>query len=118
MNTSDTATPDSTAGGSRIANRVDRARAGADDVINKASEVTHPAVDRISSGAHYTVDKAAGTATRAAAMFSEKREKLRYAQARTMEQTRSYVRANPITSVGIAVAAGYFLSRLLRSRKA
>ncbi|MEO8156596.1 MAG: hypothetical protein ABI648_02285 [Betaproteobacteria bacterium] len=100
-----------------MASGVERASTGAHNVINKVSEAAHPALDRISSGAHHGVDKAASAVTRTAAMFNEKREKLKYAQARTMEGTRNYVRANPITSVGIALAAGYLISRLFQSRK-
>jgi ElaB/YqjD/DUF883 family membrane-anchored ribosome-binding protein len=32
------------------------------------------------------------------------------------ENCREYVRDNPVTSLGIAVAAGFLLSRLLSSR--
>ncbi len=118
MDTTEIVTPNLTGGGSRTASRVERASAGAHNVIDKVSQAAHPAIDRISSGAHHTVDKAASTATLTAAMFDEKREKLRYVQARTMKETRDYVRANPIMSVGIAVAAGYLISQLLRSRRA
>jgi ElaB/YqjD/DUF883 family membrane-anchored ribosome-binding protein len=34
-----------------------------------------------------------------------------------MEETRDYVRANPMMSIGIAVAAGYLIGRALRPRK-
>jgi len=109
--------PGSNGDGSRTPGTVEKASTGAHNVIDKVSQAAHPAVDRISSGAHFTVDKAAGAATRTAAAFNEKREQLRYAGMRTMEETRGYVRANPIMSIGIAVAAGYLISRLFRSRK-
>jgi ElaB/YqjD/DUF883 family membrane-anchored ribosome-binding protein len=35
---------------------------------------------------------------------------------RIIERASVYVRENPVTSLGIAVAAGYVLSRLLSSR--
>ncbi len=117
MDTTEKNTPDLTEGGSRMASRVERASAGAHNVIAKVSEAAHPAVERLSSGAHRTVDKAASAATQTAAAFTERREKLRQAQTRAMDETRSYVRANPIASLGIAVAAGYLISRLLQSRR-
>jgi ElaB/YqjD/DUF883 family membrane-anchored ribosome-binding protein len=103
--------------GGRMARTVEKASTGAHSVIDKVSQAAHPAMDRFSSGAHHTVDRAASAATQTAAAFNVKREQLRHARVRTMEETREYVRANPLTSVGIAVAAGYLISRLLRSRK-
>jgi len=41
---------------------------------------------------------------------------LKNAQAQALAQARIYVRDNPLAAVGIAVAAGYLLSRLLRFR--
>ena len=117
MDKTEKITSDSTEGGSRMAGRVERASMGAHNVIDKMSDIAQPAMERLSSVAHHTVDKAAGTATQAAAAFNEKRERLRYARARTMEETRDYVRTNPMTSLGIAVAAGFLISRLLQLRK-
>ena len=116
MSTSGNSATGSNDSGNSVARTVDKASARAHNVIDKVSEAAHPAVDRLSSGAHYTVDKAANAATQTAAAFVEKREQLRYAQVRAMEGTRGYVRANPVTSIGIAVAVGFLLSRLLRAR--
>jgi len=74
-------------------------------------------MDRLSSGAHHTVDRATSAATQTAAAINVKREQLRYARVRTMDETRAYVRANPMTSIGIAVAAGYLISQMLRYRR-
>lgn len=41
---------------------------------------------------------------------------MKNAQEQAMAQARSYVRDNPVTALGIAVAAGFLLSRLLHSR--
>lgn len=117
MDTTGKIAPGSNGDGSRMASTVEKASTGAHNVIDKVSQAAHPAVDRISSGAHLTVDKAASAATRTAVAFNEKREQLRYAGMRTMQETRGYIRANPVMSIGIAVAAGYMISRLFRSRK-
>ena len=103
--------------GSRtLARTVDQASMGAHDVIDKVSDATRPAMDRIASGAHQAVDKIAGAAAQAADALGVKGEQLKKAQVRAMEQCRGYVRENPVASLGIAVAAGYLLSRLMRSR--
>lgn len=101
----------------RVAGTVERASTGAHSVIDRVIGAAHPAVDRIASGAHRTVDRATGAATHTATVFNEKREQLRYARLRAMGETRDYVRANPVLSLGIAAAAGYLLAMLLRARK-
>ena len=101
----------------RVAGAVQRASTGAHSVIDKVTGAAHPAVDRIASGAHRTVDRATGAATHTAAVFNVKREQLKYARLRAMGETRDYVRANPLLSLGIAVATGYLLATVLRTRK-
>jgi ElaB/YqjD/DUF883 family membrane-anchored ribosome-binding protein len=117
METSDRVTAGFSEGGSRMASAVEKASTGAHNAIDKVSEAAHPAMDRLSSGAHHTVDKAASAATQTAAAINVKRDQLRYARARTMDETRAYVRANPMTAVGSAVGVGYLISQMLRYRK-
>jgi len=45
-----------------------------------------------------------------------KGEQLSDAQARLAEAGRNYVRDNPMMAVGIAIAAGFVLSRMFSSR--
>jgi len=103
--------------GSRtLARTVDQASAGAHDAIDRVSSATRPVVDRIASGAHQAVDKIAGAAGQAAETIGVKGDQLKHAQVRAMEQCRGYVRDHPVTSLGIAIAAGFVLSRLWSSR--
>lgn len=99
-----------------VARTVDQATTGAHKAIDKVSDAARPTVDRLATGAHQAVDKIAGAATQAAETLDQKSAQLKAAQARVMESCRDYVRENPITSVGIALAAGFVLSRLLSSR--
>jgi ElaB/YqjD/DUF883 family membrane-anchored ribosome-binding protein len=85
-------------------------------VIDKVSDAAHPAVERLASGAHQAVDKIADVAGQAAETLGVKGEQLKNAQVQAMEQCRGYVRDHPVLSLGIAVAAGFLLSRLLSSR--
>ncbi len=102
--------------GGTVARTVDQATTGAHKAIDKASDAARPAVDRLASGAHQAVDKIAGAATQAVETLDLKSEQLKDAQTRLTENCREYVRDNPMTSLGIAVAAGFLLSRLLGSR--
>lgn len=100
--------------GSRtLARTVGQASTGAHDLIDKVSDAAGPVVDRMASGAHQAVDRIAGAADRAAETLGVKGERLKNAQVRAMEQCRDYVRGHPVKSLGIALAAGFLLSRLL-----
>jgi ElaB/YqjD/DUF883 family membrane-anchored ribosome-binding protein len=95
---------------------VDRLAAGAHSGINAAAEAVHPAIDRMASSAHRAVnsaDEAANHATDAMARAGNtagvKGEELYAAGA-------GYMRDHPMFTIGMAVAAGYLLSRLLATR--
>jgi ElaB protein len=85
--------------------------------IDKVSDIARSTVDTLAAGAHQGFDKAAAAAGQAATTLDTKREELKVAQAKLMENTRNYVRKNPVASIGIATAIGYVVSRLLRSRQ-
>jgi ElaB/YqjD/DUF883 family membrane-anchored ribosome-binding protein len=116
MEATEIVTPSINDGSRTLARTVDQASAGAHDAINKVSDAARPVVDRIASGAHQAVDKIAAAAGQAAETLGVKGEQLKNAQAQALEQCRGYVRDHPLQSLGIALAAGYLLSRLLSSR--
>lgn len=72
-------------------------------------------IGKVSNSAHEAVDKIAGVTYQAAEALGEKGEQLKNAEMEMMEDYRVYVRENPMKSVGIAVAAGFFLSRMMGS---
>ncbi len=102
--------------GSSLVRGVDQAAMGAHNTITAVSDSARPAVDRMASSAHDVVDRVAGVATQTAETLGVKSEQLKSAQKRLMESARDYVREHPVASLGIAVATGYVLSRLLSSR--
>jgi ElaB/YqjD/DUF883 family membrane-anchored ribosome-binding protein len=73
-------------------------------------------VDRLSQSAHDAVDRAASAASAYAERFGEKGEELMQMPQDWLDTARDYVRENPLQAVGMAVAAGYLLSILMRSR--
>jgi ElaB/YqjD/DUF883 family membrane-anchored ribosome-binding protein len=75
------------------------------DTIEKATNSAHEAVDKIASATNHTIDT-----------FGEKGEQLKYSEQKFLHECRSYVHDNPITSLGIAAAAGFMLSRILSGR--
>ena len=107
-------TPSLNDGSRPLGRSVDKASAGAHDAIDRVSDAARPMVDRLASGAHQAVDKLASAAGQAAETLGVKGEQLKNAQAQALEQARLYVREHPVASLGIAVAAGFVLSRVLR----
>jgi ElaB/YqjD/DUF883 family membrane-anchored ribosome-binding protein len=73
-------------------------------------------IQRASSTAHDTVDRVAQTASAYAERFGEQAEALLEMKDNWVEGAREYVREHPVAALGIAVAAGYILSMLMRSR--
>lgn len=81
---------------------VDRLVAGARSGINAAAEAAHPTIDRVAAAAHHAVDSADEAADNAGAKGKEF-----YASG------VDYMRDHPLFTIGVAVAGGYLLSRLL-----
>ena len=99
-----------------IARTVDNATGGAHKAIDRASDAARPAIDSIAAGAHRAVDRVADAASEAADTLDVRGGQVRDAQFRLAESCRVQVREKPITSIGIAVGAGFLLSWLLSRR--
>lgn len=89
---------------------VDSIAGAADQVARKAQ----PAITHVAAMAHQAVDKMAVAAAPTADWLAEQGENLNAKQKKLMADTCSYVSANPLKSVGIAVVTGFLLSRFLR----
>lgn len=81
----------------------------ADEAARKAK----PAIDHVAAMAHKAVDKAAGAAAPTAEWLAAQGENLNASQKKLMADTCSYVSANPLKAIGIAVVAGFLLSRIV-----
>jgi ElaB/YqjD/DUF883 family membrane-anchored ribosome-binding protein len=73
-------------------------------------------IHKASNYAHEAVDKVASAATHATEAFDEKSERLKKTEKRLIKDYTNYTRDNPITSLGIALAAGFLISRVLSGR--
>lgn len=81
---------------------VERAREGAHDTVERSAYAAQSAVDQLAvKGEHWRAQAA--------------ELKLRADEA--LESARGYVREHPVQALGIAVAAGYLLSLITRSRR-
>src|SRR5262245_61606508 len=101
-----------------IGNTVNKAAQGAremvDKVANLADEAARKAIPAAQQFAHKAVDKAEAGAASAAAWVDEHADQFNGVQEKLLEDTRNYVRENPLTSIGIAFVAGLLLSRIVR----
>jgi ElaB/YqjD/DUF883 family membrane-anchored ribosome-binding protein len=100
--------------GKSTAQTAERLAAVAHDRVDRAVDLARPAVERAAAAAHETVNKVAGAATHAAENLSSKTDYLKDAQTQLAEDCRVYLRDQPVKALGIAVVAGFILSRILR----
>jgi len=84
--------------------------------IDKAAEAAPAMADRLATSAHAGVDKVQGALTDASVRMEEKTKQLSEAYKHFAESGRDYVRSSPATSILVALAAGYTLSKLLGRR--
>ena len=77
---------------------------------------TDKTIERASGTAHDAIDRATQTASAYAERFGEKADEWLELKDTWVEGAREYVREHPVAALGIAVAAGYVLSMLMRSR--
>jgi ElaB/YqjD/DUF883 family membrane-anchored ribosome-binding protein len=79
-------------------------------------ETTMNTTDKVADFAHETVDAIADASNHARAAFDEKSDQIMNAEQQLLKNCQTYVRENPVTSLGLAVAGGFLLSRLLSRR--
>ena len=84
------------------------------DAADVAARKAKPAIDQVAAMAHQAVDKAAATAAPAVEWIGEQGESLNATKKKLVTDTSTYIAANPLMSVGIAVLAGCLISRMIR----
>jgi ElaB/YqjD/DUF883 family membrane-anchored ribosome-binding protein len=92
---------------------VKKAATGAHAAVDEAARKAAPAIDRTAAMAHQVVDKVAGAAAPAAEWLSVQGEHLNETQKKLVGDTCSYVAANPLKSIGLALVAGVLLGRVI-----
>lgn len=100
----------------KLEHGVERVTGAAHHTIDSLSDAAQPAIENLRSGAHKAVDSAGDAATHAAGALGVKGDQLQEKGKEIVERAGGYVREHPVASLGMAVAAGYLLSRLLSSR--
>ena len=71
-------------------------------------------LNKATARAHGAVDQVADAAAPAAQWLEEQGETLTNSGEKLVDSTRRYVAAHPLQSLGLALAAGYLISRITR----
>ena len=71
-------------------------------------------LNKATARAHGAVDQVADAAAPAAQWLEEQGETLTNSGERLVDSTRQYIAAHPLQSLGMALAAGYLISRITR----
>ena len=82
------------------------------DVVERATAK----LSQLSDTAQQTVERFTHAASEAASRLGEKTHEFWDAQGPAVEKARTYMREHPLATIGIAVAIGLVLSRLLTRR--
>lgn len=101
--------------GSNKGVNVNQTASGMHDKIDRAAESARPAVERAVNTAHEKVDQLADMASHASETFDQRAAEFKEMQAKFMENATSYVQTHPMASLGIAIAAGFLLSKMMSS---
>jgi ElaB/YqjD/DUF883 family membrane-anchored ribosome-binding protein len=84
-----------------------------DDMVNRAAETAHRAVDRVAEKATPAVERLRSGVNEATHVLQARADQLGEVQERWVAESRDYVREHPFASLAAALAAGMLLARLL-----
>lgn len=90
---------------------VEKGAAAVHHAIDKAADTV---VNKIAPGAHRGVDKVAGAAAPAAGWLGEAAGKLKQKHRELINGGSEQVRAKPLTYLGMALAIGFLVGRVMR----
>ncbi len=107
-----TATPNTT--NSNDASVLANATASVHAAIDQAALKAQPAIESIASMAHQATDKVSSSGEQTAEWVTAQSEQLAAVQKKAVDGTCEYICANPLKSVGMALLAGFLISRVVR----
>ena len=82
------------------------------NIENKLSR----SLDQATVSAHHAMERVSDAANQAAKTLEAKGDQLMHAQAQVTNGCRSYVKQQPLTALGVAVAAGFLLGWAIDKR--
>lgn len=98
-----------------------KATAGAHAAVNSVADAADgaasrvkPAIDQVAAMAHQVVENTAASAAPATDWLGEQVAGLKASERKLVTETSAYIATNPLKSVGLAVLAGFLISRMVR----
>jgi ElaB/YqjD/DUF883 family membrane-anchored ribosome-binding protein len=85
--------------------------------VDRVAQTAHDAIDRLAAKAGPAIERLRGSATTTGESLRARADQFGELEEQWVEQTRSYVRDNPLAAVGIAVAVGLLLGKLTSSSR-
>ncbi len=101
----------------RVQGVADRAHGLVDQAkgtVDQVKETATTGVDKVAQAAHRSIDQAATSASGAVDWVSAKSDEYTRVPQDMLASTCDTIRAKPLMSVGVALAAGYLIGRLTR----
>jgi ElaB/YqjD/DUF883 family membrane-anchored ribosome-binding protein len=86
-----------------------------DPMVERAAASAHQAVDRVATSVNPAVERVRAAAQGSATTLQSKLGDFNSMQQEWTESCRTYVRERPLTALGVAVLAGFLLSRWVRN---
>lgn len=96
---------------SRVQDAGDRAQ----DYLDRAAQTASTGMDRVADSARRSVDTATESAKAGLGWASDKASALREQNTAIVNAVTDSVTARPLMAIGVALAAGYLLGRIMRS---
>jgi len=95
-------------------NAIDKASSNVHSAIDQAAHKAKAPVDRLATLAHDASDKAIDAGNAATEWVADRAERIAAPTKKMIGDATSYVSANPLKSMGIAVVAALIVGRLMR----
>jgi ElaB/YqjD/DUF883 family membrane-anchored ribosome-binding protein len=86
---------------------------GSSSSASESFNIDPSSIERAKTSVHDAVDRIADSATQAAQKLGARADQMKEWQQTLIENCSEYVREKPLQSLGIAVASGFILSRIL-----
>jgi ElaB/YqjD/DUF883 family membrane-anchored ribosome-binding protein len=84
--------------------------------VNRMASSAHDAVDRVADATNQAADSLNSKGQEIKDSLNTKGHEIKALEERWLETIRDYVEQNPVQSLGIALASGFLLSRIISNR--
>lgn len=99
-----------------LANKVDELNSTVHQAIRDGSNAARPAADHFAAGVHHAIDRVTDVANQTVRSLDDTGAQIKSSASHLVSHCSGYVKQKPLTSLGVALAAGFLLGQLVRLR--